>query len=409
MSQAWAFVQGECALFRALPRNAKLMLGASTVAGFALPVISVFVLAFIMRSTYDVNRVMAFQFALYAGIPVAFLANRFLVGRRFGFAHLYAFGILLCGGVLAAMTFLDALSWERIIGMGLLMGLAMGFHWANRNYLSLVCTQDSNRNYYFGVESFFFCVSGVVMPALVGAFIAWRGGPEGAPAAVKEAYQWVAVVALALVAGGASFLMRGNFPSERPTLTVRSKFKPVWRKLLVLASLKATVQIFFMTAPAVLIMRILGGQENALGLVQSAGAILAAVLLYAIGRNTRPEHRVSVFAFALVLYGAGAAVNAVFYDRASVLVFMACQILAQPMLDLSYNPILLGVLDAVAGDGTESRYAFIVSHELGIFVGRIIGAAAFIALACAASGEEAFRFALALLSAVHLFCWPVAG
>ncbi len=189
-SRVRAFVRREWALYGALPRNARLMLCTSSMAVFAIPVISIFVYALIMRSTRDVNHVMAFQFALYAGIPVAFLLNRFLVGRL-SFAHLYAFGIVLCGAVLSAMTCMDELTWTRIIGMGFLMGLATGFHWANRNYLSLVCTQDAYRNYYFGVESFFYCVSGVVVPSAVGAFIAWWGGQGGAhpPADVREAYR----------------------------------------------------------------------------------------------------------------------------------------------------------------------------------------------------------------------------
>jgi YQGE family putative transporter len=395
-------------LFVGLPRCARLMLGASTLSAFAMSVSAIFVHALILRGTRDVNHVMAFQFALYAGIPFAFVLNRYLVGGRLTFAHLYAFGIVLSGTVLAGMTCLDSLTWGRTLGMGFLMGLATGFHWANRNYLSLVCTEDGTRNYYFGVESFFYCLSGVVMPAAVGAFIVWRGGPQASMEGAREAYRWVAAVSLALVAGGASFLLRGGFPTERPLIAVRGRYPPVWRKLLVLATLKGTVHIFLMTAPAVLVMRVLGGQEGALGLIQSVGAVVAAALMYLIGRRTRPHHRVAVLAFALVLYGFGAVVNAALFDRFSVLLFMGFQLIAQPMFDLSYGPILLGALDAVAGDGKENRYAYIVSHEAGIFAGRAIGAATFILVAVTASGDEAFRYVLALMSLLHLLCWPVA-
>lgn len=403
-----SFILKEWALFGALPRNARLMLCTSTLTVFAMPVIGIFAYAFILRNTHDVNHVMAFQFALYAGIPVAFMLNRFLVGRL-SFAHLYAFGIVLCGAVLAAMTWLGELTWVMIGGLGFLMGLATGFHWANRNYLSLVCTRDGNRNYYFGVESFFYCVSGVIVPSAVGTFIAWWSGHGGASADARTAYQWIAGIVLVLFMGGAWVLLRGDFPAERPSIRVRSRYAPVWRKLLLLAALKGTVHIFLLTAPAVLIMRVLGGQENALGVVQSVGAVLAAVLMYLIGRNTRPEHRVEVLAFALVLYGCGALANAVFFDRFSVLLFMACQLIAQPMLDLSYGPILLRVLDAVSDDGKESRYAYIVSHEIGIFAGRLVGAVTFILVACCASGDTAFRYVLALMALLHLFCWPVAA
>jgi YQGE family putative transporter len=385
------------------------MLGTSTLAGFAMPVIGIFVYSFIMRSTHDIHHVMAFQFALYAGIPAAFVLNRFLVGGVLSFAHLYALGIVLCGLVLAAMTGGSELSWNRVIGLGALMGVASGLHWANRNYLSVVCTQERFRNYYFGVESFFMCVSSVAVPGAVGAFIVWRVGDDGSFAAAVRAYEWVSGLSLALVLGAASILLRGTFPTEKPALVIRRTLPAVWKKLLLLAALKGTIHIFLMTAPAVLIMRVLGGQESALGVVQSVGALLAAVLMYVIGRNTRPEHRVLVLGAALVMYAAGAAVNALWYDRATVLFFLACQLVAQPMLDLAYNPLLLSVLDAVCGEGRESRYAYLVSHELGIFSGRLIGAAAFILVARTASGDDAFRYVLVLMSALHLLSWPVAS
>ncbi len=403
-----AFLIKEWSLFTVLPRNAKLLLKSSTVSNFAMPVIGIFVHALILRNTNDMSQVMSFQSALYVGIPVAFLVNRFLAGGRATFAHLYALGIILCGLVMLTMTGLDRLTRDLIIGMGFLMGLATGFHWANRNYLSLVCTHESYRNYYFGVETFINCISNVVVPGLVGWFIARRVGADAAPGAIGAAYKWVAGTAFVLLLYSASFLVRGSFPMERPAIRVRSRVKPVWRKMLVLAALKGSVQIFMTTAPAILVMRVLGGTENALGWIQSVGAVCAAVLMYGIGRTTRPEHRVAVLAVALLLFGLGATVNALFYDRSSVLVFLTCLLVAQPMMDLSYNPMQLSVMDAVAGDGEESRYAYVVSHELGIFSGRFIGAVTFAAVAAPSTSEQAFRYVLALLALVQLCSWPLA-
>ncbi len=313
--------------------------------------------------------------------------------------------------VLLGMTFLPALTRPSVLGMGLLMGVATGLHWANRNYLSLVCTRDRMRNYYFGVESFFSCLGSVFVPAAAGAFISWWCRVDPSAAGTRAAYRWVGVAALALALGSAAFLANGVFPSERPAIRVRARYPVVWRRLLLLAVLKGTVHIFLMTSPAVLIIRVLGGHEGALGLVQSIGAVAAAAVMYGIGRVARPRHRVPVLVFALVLYGAGAVVNALLYDRLSVLLFIGVQLMAQPMLDLSYGPIMLGALDAVsaAGGDRESRYAYLVSHEIGIFAGRVLGACAFIVVACASTGDAAFRYVLALMALVHLLCWPVAN
>ncbi len=403
-----SWLWGEWSHFLALPRQARYLLGASTLAAFAMPAMGVFAFAFVMRDTQDVNRVMAYQFALYTGIPVAFVLNRYLVAL-FSYARLYAFGIVLSALVLGGMTCLGELTVGRIVGVGLAMGLAVGFHWANRNYLSLVCTVDDNRNYFYGIESFFACVSAVVVPLLIGFFIDARAGAGAPPAEIRAAYRWVSAVALALVAGGGAFLLRPGFPCEPPELVAPGRRAPVWRLLLALAALRGTVQIFLTTAPAVLVMRVLGGRESALGQVQACGALLAAVIVYLVGRRSRPEHRVAVVGGALLLYAAGAAANGLLFTAETALVFIACQLVAQPTMELAFGAIMLRVMDAVADGHGGGRYAYVVSHELGIFAGRCVGAAAFIALSCQSTGETAFRYILALLALLHLLCWPVAA
>ena len=57
------------------------------------------------------------------------------------------------------------------------MGLSYGFFWANRDFLALNSTDDGNRNYYYGLESFFNTVAGVVVPGMIGAFLERHGRP----------------------------------------------------------------------------------------------------------------------------------------------------------------------------------------------------------------------------------------
>ncbi len=400
-------LMNEWAHFKKLPANARLMLYTSSISIFAMSVLSIFVFAFILRGTTDINQVMTFQFALFCGLPLAFILNRHLVGRSIGCPQLYAAGIVLCGLTLLLMTLLPALTRPWIAGLGLLMGLATGLHWANRFYLVLVCTHDTFRNYFFGIESFFLCISSVVMPAGVGMFIAGWGGEQAHPEACREAYQWVGAAMMALLLLASSFLFRISCAAEVPA-RLCGKHPPLWKAMLLLAALKGTVQIFLMTAPSILIMRVLGGKEDALGLTQSAGAILSAFMLYWLGRRLPASRRVAVLAFSLVLYAAGAVVNAWLFNRFSALLFMACQLLALPLLDFAYSPIFMQVLDAVAKEQPATRYSYIVSHELGTFAGRLLGAAFFITSTLLSSGDWAFRIVLALMALVQLLCWPVA-
>lgn len=95
-----------------------------------------------------------YQLAVYTGIPLTFLVNGFLM-RRIRISHLYSFGMLLSGVSMAVMMSLETLDLAGIVVAGLIMGLSYGFFWANRDFLALNSTDDGNRNYYYGLESFF--------------------------------------------------------------------------------------------------------------------------------------------------------------------------------------------------------------------------------------------------------------
>jgi len=161
------------------------------------------------------------------------------------------------------------------------------------------------------------------------------------------------------------------------------------------------------TAPAMLIMTLVG-KEGALGATQAIGGLLSAALLYVVGRATKPHHRQIVFSAGLILFFLGAAVNALWFNAPSVLVFIGCLVLAKPLLDLAYNPMELQVVDTVSAREGRSEYAYFFNHELGLFAGRFLGCALFLAIARLWSGTAALQYALPLIAMLQLLSIPVA-
>jgi len=84
--------------------------------------------------------------------------------------------MLLSGVSMVVMMSLNELSLVGLGVAGLLMGMSFGLYWSNRDYLALSSTSDGNRNYYYGLETFFATNVGIVVPFAVGAFIGWYGG-----------------------------------------------------------------------------------------------------------------------------------------------------------------------------------------------------------------------------------------
>ncbi len=71
----------EYAIFLACPRDMRGLLITNMIYAFVLPVIEIFVAAYVMRNSHDVSKVVTYQLAIYAGDPLAFWINGILLGR----------------------------------------------------------------------------------------------------------------------------------------------------------------------------------------------------------------------------------------------------------------------------------------------------------------------------------------
>ena len=159
-------ILGEYHFFLSMPRDMRLVLITNMIYAFVLPVIDIFVGAYIMGSADKdpAKMVAVYQLCVYTGIPFTFLINGFLL-KKIKISHLYSFGMLLSG---ISMLFMMTLSNIEMIGVsiaGFIMGASFGFFWANRDFLTLDTTNDSNRNYYYGLETFFYTITFIIVPA----------------------------------------------------------------------------------------------------------------------------------------------------------------------------------------------------------------------------------------------------
>ena len=392
--------------FLSYPRDMRILLLTNLIYALVGPVIDLFVGAYVMRNSRDVRMVVTYQLAVYAGIPFAFLINGFLL-RLVAIQRLYSLGMLLSGVSMAVMMALGTLSLTGIGVAGLLMSLSFGLFWANRDFLALSTTIDANRNYYYGLETFFSTNTSVVVPAAVGWFIeatalrGWFGGDR------NHAYRIVTGVVVVLTVLSSLLVHRGRFENPPRAPFVFFRYHWLWNRMQWLAVLKGLVQGYIVTTPAMLILRHVG-QEGALGTIQAVGGLVSAFLLYLIGRTTRPGHRLAIFTVGLVLFALGGLSNALLFNAAGVLLFMLCLLLARPLHDLAYFPIQMQVIEAVSALEHRNQFAYLFNQEFGFFAGRLTGCILFIALATEVSDVFALRYALLIVCAVQLLSIPVA-
>lgn len=396
----------EYKFFKTMPHDMRVLLATNLIYAFVIPVIEIFVGAYIMRNSNDPKIVALYQLTVYAGIPLTFFVNGFLLSRV-KLSTLYSFGMLLSGLSMLVMMTLDDLSIAGVGIAGILMGCSFGFFWANRDYLALGTTTDKTRNYYYGLETFFYTITGILVPFAIGAFLGRAEANGWFAGNINSAYKIVTLVVFVLTVLSSIVISRGRFKAPEHKKFVYFKFHSLWNKMLGLAGLKGLVQGYLVTAPAILIMRLVGN-EGSLGTVQAVSGLVTAVMLYLLGRFTQPRHRIPILTIGLVIFLIGTVANALLFSAVGVITFVLCKVLFQPLHDIGYFPTQMRVIDVVSRIENRNEFTYIFNHEFGLFLGRLIGLGLFIVLASYVSEEFALKYSLVIIAVTQLASIPVA-
>lgn len=390
-------LKSEIVHFKSQTHNFQILVLTNLVYAIVLPVIDIFVAAYVMRSSNDPVKVVIYQLTIYTGIPLTFLLNGYLL-KHFNIRKLYSAGMMLSGVSMMIMMSLKTLDLVGIGFAGITMGLSFGFYWSNRDYLALAITNDTNRNYYYGLETFFYTIIAVVIPITIGWFIE----SSGDTAQIHSAYLVITAAVFLVTIVASIVCFRGTFANPVQKKYVFFKFHALWYKLLSLSMLKGLVQGFLVTAPAMLIMLLIG-KEGALGTAQSIGAVIAAVIMYVLGRVSKPSDRIKIFTAGLTLFALGAIVNGLLFNQIGVIFFILLLLIAKPLMDLAYFPIQFKVIDIVSKIEKRGEFAYILNHEAGLYAGRLLGAGTFLILAYSISTEIALRYAIVIVAILQLY------
>jgi YQGE family putative transporter len=399
-------ITNEYKVFLSHPRDMRVLLITNMIYAMVLPVTDIFVSAYIMRSANEPTLVAIYQLCLYTGIPFTFMINGFLL-NKIKIAHLYSFGMLLSGVSMIIMMTLPTLDVTGVGIAGLIMGTSFGFFWANRDFLALNTTHDGNRNYYYGLETFFYTITSIIVPFIIGYFLVVSKNWDWLGKNIIRSYQLVTLGVFLLTILSSYVIHVEEFKNPVQKKFIFFKFDKLWQKMLVLAGLKGIAQGYLVTVPAILIMTLVG-DENSLGAIQAISGIFTAIVLYILGRVTRPSHRVYIFSAGLIIFVIGTFFNAILFSTIGVIIFMLAKVLFQPLHDIAYFPIQMRVIDIVSRKENRNEFAYIFNHEFGLYVGRFFGLMLFIVLARYVSTTFSLKYSLLVIALIQLIAIPIA-
>ena len=143
---------------------------------------------------------------------------------------------------MTAMMSLGELNTIGVFIAGLIMGLSYGFFWANRDFLALNTTKDGNRNYYYGIETFFYTITGIGIPLVAGGFIGAAEKNNWFSGNVNVAYYIITSFVFILSILASILVHRGQFQNPIKAPFLYFNFDKLWNKMLRLAALKGVAQ-----------------------------------------------------------------------------------------------------------------------------------------------------------------------
>ena len=385
-------------------RSAKILILTNLVYAFVMPVIDIFVASYIMRNSNDPSKVMLYQLAIYTGIPITFYINGYLL-NRFNIKRLFSLGMLLSGVSMVFMMSLKEISYSGLVSAGLIMGMSFGLYWSNRDYLVLATTSDKTRNFYYGLDTFFYTTTAVLVPIIIGWYL--MSGDDSSNEGVNSGYKVVTAVVFVFTIIASVIFHFGTYEKPKSEKFLYFKFHKLWKKMLQMALIKGLAQGFIVTAPAILMMKFFAS-EGALGTAQSIGAIIAAVIMLILGKLSKPKHRLIIFSFGLICFFLASLFNAVLFSSVGVIIFIFLLLIARPILDIAYFPIQLKVIDLLSELENRNEFAYILNHEFGLYVGRLIGAGTFLGIAFFGDADIALRYALLIIGTLQLLAIVIA-
>lgn len=367
------------------------------------PIFAIFINAFIWRQSQDAGLVALFNVTNYMGLPIGFFINGILLKHQ-SIRRLYFAGGLWKAIAVLLVIILPVINTSAILLYGLLYGITNGLYWSNRNLINQRVTTSGNRIYFSGLDTITNTINNIIVPLIIGNFIIF--GSQSKWYTPNQAYLWLGIctVVLSAVFG----LVITSFQTRRlqvPQIVIR-KATQNWnnaRAMICVFGLFNGVAIFL---PTLMILSFIG-KEDALGVVQSLSATIAAIVMYTLARKVSTQERIKLNAASIVLSIIGSLSLFIVSAHEGVLAFIVAQAFAGPLFITTFNSITYDMVDK-ENQNRDNRYAYVFDSELFLNIGRVTGVLLFFLYCSFFSTTFAIRLTPLLFSLAQILIFITA-
>ncbi len=367
----------------------KHLLASYSLYLISYPILGVFINAYFWRQTSDITLIAAYNFGFFIALPLGFYFNGLLL-KRINILKLYWLGMILQGVAAFLVIFLPTTSFDQVLLYGLIYGVGSGLFWGNKNYISLKLTKGHNRLYYNNFESVLEIGSNILSPLIMGWFIVL--GEYAGLYTVDTAYKLLMVGALILLTIGGYLLQSADIYSEQIDHVTVLHPSRRWNLNRVINVIYQSLSGINFIIPNILVLMFVG-EEGILGTVESVAAIIASIMLYVVGRKSRPHHSLKIVGVASLVFLLGTVLYNFTYGHLGSLVYTVTVALTGAVAFNAIYTITMELMDQEKDAKTvTNQYALIFDNELFFNLGRVGGMLFFFAVTKYSSQEIALRF-----------------
>lgn len=398
------FFKKELSHYLSLPKVVKRLVISYSMRGFAYPIFSIFVNAFIWRVSQSILDVSIYNLASFIGLPLGFFVNGFIL-KKIKIKQSYFLGLALSMLSVLSVVFFTGSHWPSFLLYGTVYGFGCGLYWSCRNYLSFQETNDGGRNYFLSLISSIELLAQVIISFLAGWLI--MSGETSTWYTPIMAY-WFLIFVAGIFVWLAGFIVK-NIEYRSPVVT--KIWQPFvsrqWNTLRIVdfgIGLLEGIKFFL---PTLLILYFLG-REGVLGTITAIVSLLTILFFYIYGRLAKPQHRKKVFLLSLITHLVLAGFLALVHNGFNVIVYVLLSNLPQAFFWLTLEPWMLARMDKEIGENPEQKYFLVFDMELFLNMGRIVSVLGFLVIIFYLGTKMALQITPLILALIQIIVMALA-
>lgn len=390
--------------YRKLSDNSQKLLLSYTLYYFASPILSMFSNAFIWRQSRSLNLIIFFNFAYFTGLPIGYFINGKLLGR-YAQNHLYAFGCITQGIIIAILMFIPIIQPSLILTYGILFGITSGFFWANKSFLTSTIVKSSARVYFSGTEQISAIVTGIIIPLFVGWFI-FLGKASNVFNSVI-AYRFIVIFTILILYTATRVIKDLKVEKSKvPKVTVRACKR--WKTIRVSTFTLGLSNGIESILPIILVFMFIGN-ENSLGTLQAFSGIFLSFTLYYIAKKVTQYSRMYIVSLGIFLSILAAFLFGNLFSALGVICYFMINAFAGGFRWTAINPFHFDAIEGEEKFHSQHRYAYIFDQQLMLNLGRNTSLLLFLLLLCMLGKQTVIRLAPFLFALPQLVIVWIMG